>query len=92
MLANIRSRIYFITPAEITDSKQLFRLVQAVVRSGVGMIQYRAKHQPTRAMVEEARALLKITRPAQVPLSPAADGATCHRWCYRSGADCSPRG
>ena len=68
MLANIRSRIYFITPAEITDSKQLFRLVQAVVRSGVGMIQYRAKHQPTRAMVEEARALLKITRPAQVPL------------------------
>ncbi len=68
MLTNIRSRIYFITPAETTDSKQIFGLVQAAVRSGVGMIQYRAKNQPTRAIVEEAKALLKITRPAQVPL------------------------
>lgn len=68
MLTDIQSRIYFITPAEATDSKQIFGLVQAAVRSGVGMIQYRAKNQPTRAMVEEAMALLKITRPARVPL------------------------
>ncbi len=68
MLKDIQSRIYFITPAETTDSKQLFRLVQAAVRSGVGIIQYRAKNQSTRVMVEEAKALLKITRPAQVPL------------------------
>jgi len=68
MLRDIKSRIYFITPAEATDRKQIFRLVQAAVRSGVGMVQYRAKNQPTRAMVEEAKALLRITRPAQVPL------------------------
>ncbi len=68
MLRDIQSRIYFITPAETTDSKQILGLVQAAVRSGVGMIQYRAKHQTTRVMIEQARALLKITRPAQVPL------------------------
>ncbi len=68
MLRGIRSRIYFITPAETAASKQLFDLVQAAVRSGVGMVQYRAKNQPTRTMVEEAKALLRITRPAQVPL------------------------
>ena len=68
MLRDIRSRIYFITPAETAASKQLFDLVQAAVRSGVGMVQYRAKNQPTRTMVEEANALLKITRPAEVPL------------------------
>ncbi len=68
MLRDIQSRIYFITPAATTDSKKILELVQAAVRSGVGMIQYRAKHQPTRVMVAEAKALLKITRPAQVPL------------------------
>ncbi len=68
MLRDIQSRIYFITPAETTNSKQLFELVQAAVRSGVGMVQYRAKNRPTRTMIEEAVALLKITRPAEVPL------------------------
>jgi len=68
MLRDIQSRIYFVTPAETTNSKRLFELVQAAVRSGVGMVQYRAKNQSTRVMVEEAKALLKITRPAQVPL------------------------
>ncbi len=68
MLTNIRSRIYFITPTKATDTGQLVDLIRTAVRSGVGMIQYRAKNQPTRTMVEEAKALLKITRPAQVPL------------------------
>ena len=68
MLTNIRSRIYFITPANTTETGQLVDLVRTAVRSGVGMVQYRAKNQPTRTMVEEAKALLKITRPAQVPL------------------------
>jgi len=68
MLTNIRSRIYFITPARATDTGQLVDLVRMAVRSGVGMVQYRAKNQPARTMVEEVRALLKITRPAQIPL------------------------
>ncbi len=68
MFRDIRSRIYFITPAEAANSRQILELVRAVVRSGVGMVQYRAKNQPTRTMVEEVKALLKITRPAQVPL------------------------
>ena len=43
-------------------------MVRGVVRAGVGLVQYRSKGQSTQAMVEQARALLKVTRPAQVPL------------------------
>ncbi len=68
MLRDIQSRIYFITPAEPVTTGQLVDLVRAAVRSRVGMVQYRAKNQPTRTMVEEAKALLKITRSAEVPL------------------------
>jgi len=68
MLTDIRSRIYFITPAETTDTRQLVELVRMAVRSGVGVVQYRAKNRTTRTMVKEVEALLNITRPAQVPL------------------------
>ena len=68
MLRDIGSRIYFITPAETANTGELVELVQAAVRNGVGMVQCRTKNRPTRTMVEEAKALLRITRPAAVPL------------------------
>ena len=68
MISQIRSKIYFLTPPDAADLRQLMELVRAAVRGGVGMIQYRAKHRSTRVMIEEARALLKLTRAAEVPL------------------------
>ena len=68
MISQIRSKIYFLTPPDAADLRQLMELVRAAVRGGVGMIQYRAKHRSTRVMIEEARALLKLTRSAEVPL------------------------
>ncbi len=68
MITNIRSKIYFLTPPDPANLQQLMELVRAAVRGGVGMIQYRAKDRSTRVMVQEARALLKLTRPAEVPL------------------------
>ncbi len=60
--------VSILSAVDAAESRQILELVRAVVRSGVGMVQYRAKNQPTRTMVEEVKALLKITRPAQVPL------------------------
>lgn len=68
MITGIRSKIYFITPADLSDTRQLIEMVRAAIRGGADIIQYRAQNLTTRAMIEKARALLKVTRPAQVPL------------------------
>ncbi len=68
MIASIRSKIYFVTPPDVADLRCLLDLVRAAIRGGAGMIQYRTKNRSTRIMVEEARSLLKLTRPAEVPL------------------------
>ncbi len=68
MISSIRSKIYFVTPPDVADLRCLLDLVRAAIRGGAGMIQYRAKNRSTRIMVEEARSLLELTRPAEVPL------------------------
>ena len=68
MITGIRSKIYFVTPPDVADLRDLLDLARAAIRGGVGMIQYRAKNCSTRGMVAEAQALLKLTRPANVPL------------------------
>jgi thiamine-phosphate pyrophosphorylase len=42
--------------------------IEALVTAGVGMIQYRAKELTTRQMIEDCQRILRITRPARVPV------------------------
>lgn len=67
MIRNLRSRVYYITPAKALPQGELVQLVEAVVAAGVGAVQYRAKDRPTATMVQEAQALVRLTRRAQVP-------------------------
>ena len=68
MLFNVRSKIYYLTPAVLPDRARLVALVRSVVGAGVGLVQYRAKEASTRRMFEDVEALLRLTRPAHVPL------------------------
>jgi len=67
MIRNLRSRVYYITPAKALPQGELVHLVEAVVAAGVGAVQYRAKDRATATMVQEAQALVRLTRRAQVP-------------------------
>ncbi len=68
MLYGLRSKIYYLTPAVLPDRASLVSLVEAVVTAGVGLVQYRVKEAPIRRMYDDVVALLRITRPAAVPL------------------------
>ncbi|HEY3398670.1 MAG TPA: thiamine phosphate synthase [Armatimonadota bacterium] len=69
MVASLRSRIYYLTPATLPPTTtELVNLVARMLRAGVGLVQYRAKEATTRRMLEDVEALLKLTRPAGVPL------------------------
>ena len=68
MITTIRSRVYFITPAETRTTSEIVELVRAAVQGGAGLIQYRVKGCPTSHMIQQAQALVRITRPAHVPL------------------------
>jgi len=67
-IISLKSKIYFITPDPPPDTAALCALVREVIRGGAGMIQYRAKATTTARMVQDAAALLELTRPAGVPL------------------------
>ena len=64
----LRSRIYFLTPPPQPGLGGPMDLVRQVVAGGVGLVQYRPGALPTREMIEQATALLRITRLAGVPL------------------------
>jgi thiamine-phosphate pyrophosphorylase len=68
MLLTVRSKIYYLTPALLPDRARLVALVRSVVGAGVGLVQYRVKDATTRRMFEDVQALLRVTRPAHVPL------------------------
>lgn len=68
MLFSVRSKVYYLTPAVLPDRARLVTLVRAVIEAGVGMIQYRAKQATARRMYQDVEALLRVTRPAAVPL------------------------
>ncbi|MBC7287672.1 MAG: thiamine phosphate synthase [Armatimonadetes bacterium] len=64
----LRSRLYVLTPTSLAGTRALDAFVEAMVGAGVGLVQYRAKNVDTRTMVEDCQRLLRITRPAGVPL------------------------
>jgi thiamine-phosphate diphosphorylase len=68
MLFSVRSKVYYLTPAVLPERASLVALVKAVVAAGVGMVQYRVKQASARRMYEDVQALLRVTRPANVPL------------------------
>ncbi|OTA08530.1 hypothetical protein A9Z42_0002410 [Trichoderma parareesei] len=55
------------TPA-ILGTKDLVRVVEAAVRGGVSIVQYRDKHSDRQTAVQTARKLLEVTRRFGVPL------------------------
>jgi len=67
-IVSLKSKIYFITPDPLPDTQALRALVKGVIRGGVGIVQYRAKGLSTAQMVQDAAALVQLTRPAGIPL------------------------
>lgn len=55
------------TPA-ILGNKDLTKVVEAAVRGGASIVQYRDKHSDRETAVKTARALLEVTRRYGVPL------------------------
>ncbi len=68
MIKGLRSKLYYLTPAQATPRNELLALVATVLSAGVGIVQYRAQDRTTARMVQEAEALLHLTRRAGVPL------------------------
>lgn len=68
LIGNLNSRVYYVTPEQPERNGELAGLVQAALRAGVGLIQYRPRQLTTREMVEQASELVRITRAAHVPL------------------------
>jgi thiamine-phosphate pyrophosphorylase len=60
--------LYLVTDSELARGRPLVEIVRAAIAGGVTMVQYREKSLGTRAVIEEAQALLAVARPAGVPL------------------------
>uniref|UniRef100_A0A832A3B7 Thiamine-phosphate synthase n=1 Tax=Desulfacinum infernum TaxID=35837 RepID=A0A832A3B7_9BACT len=54
--------LYVITDAAVIGNRPLLHVVEAALRGGAGVLQYREKKKPTRRMVEEAAALAALCR------------------------------
>nr|WP_290668484.1 thiamine phosphate synthase [Ardenticatena sp.] len=61
-------RLYVITDPRYGRGGALLEKVAAAIRGGATIVQLRDKQATTRTLIEQARALLTITRPAGVPL------------------------
>ena len=60
--------VYVITDRKLAAPRSVVEVVQAALRGGATVIQLREKEASTREMVELGMALLRVTRPAGVPL------------------------
>ena len=60
--------VYFITDPEFCRARGLVETVRAAVAGGATMVQLRDPVAKTRALVEEARALVALLRPQGIPL------------------------
>ena len=54
--------LYVITDAAVIGNRPLPHVVEAAMRGGAGVLQYREKKKPTRRMVQEAAALAALCR------------------------------
>jgi thiamine-phosphate pyrophosphorylase len=67
--ASLSSRylLYLVTDAGLSRGRSHLRIVEAAIRGGVTIVQYREKNASTRRMIEEADALCRLCRGAGVP-------------------------
>ena len=61
-------RLCLVTDSALANGRSLAGVVAAAVKGGVTMVQLREKTAPTRAFIEEARALKRLLAPLRVPL------------------------
>ena len=61
-------RLCLVTDRDLSRGRSLIEVVGAAVQGGVTMVQLREKTAPTRAFLEEARALKALLAPLGVPL------------------------
>ncbi len=59
--------LYLVTDAGLSRGRPAERIVEAALRGGVTMVQYREKAAGTRRMIDEARVLRELCRSAGVP-------------------------
>jgi thiamine-phosphate pyrophosphorylase len=59
--------LYLVTDAALSRGRSQRHIVEAAIRGGVTLVQYRAKEASTRTMIEEAAELCGICRVAGVP-------------------------
>ena len=59
--------LYLVTDSSLSRGRSSLEVVDAAIRGGVTMVQYREKGATTRAMIEEARVLLELCRSRGVP-------------------------
>ncbi len=59
--------LYLVTDSGLSRGRPQVEVVEAALRGGVTVVQYREKSAPTRRMVEEARELRQLCRAAGVP-------------------------
>lgn len=67
-IRDVRSRVYYITPDDDLDGFAMRPLIAAVLRAGIGMIQYRRRRLSDRDSVQEITEVIRLTRAARVPL------------------------
>jgi thiamine-phosphate diphosphorylase/hydroxyethylthiazole kinase len=63
-------RLYLVTDSTppLLGGKDLAQVVEAAIKGGVTVVQYRDKHSDTGVLIETARKLLEVTRRNHVPL------------------------
>jgi thiamine-phosphate pyrophosphorylase len=59
--------LYLVTDSSLSRGRSSLEIVDAAISGGATMVQYRDKNATTRAMIEEARALLELCRARGVP-------------------------
>ena len=59
--------LYLVTDAELGRGRSNFQIVEAALRGGVTLVQYREKNASTRRMIEEAFVLRQLCRTYGVP-------------------------
>ncbi len=64
---NVDLRLYALADPAVSGGRSLADLAASVARS-VTLVQLRDKHGSTRAMMEEARALIGVLAPLDIPL------------------------
>lgn len=60
--------LYLVTDQALSCGRATIEVVEAAIRGGVRCVQLREKNLGTREMVEEAKALINLLRPRNIPL------------------------